>query len=110
MFVTAAPRYGRAGSEEALKLYAGVSTASQGVRTMGATALDLAYIASGRFDGGWYRHFQRWDIAAGMLLVQEAGGMVTQIGGDADLRAPKTLVAANPSLHKKLDGLLGKSL
>ncbi len=110
LFVTAAPRLGREGSGEALKLYSAIATRSSGVRTMGATALDLAYVAAGRFDGCWYRHFQRWDISAGILLVQEAGGIVTQIGGDADLSEPKSLVAANPQVHKKLNGLLTEAL
>lgn len=109
LFVTAAPRLGRAGSDEALKFYGAVSQRSMGVRTMGATALDLAYVAAGRFDACWYRHFQRWDIAAGMLLVQEAGGIVTQIGGDTDLTDPKTLVAGNPVIHKKLSSILDKA-
>lgn len=109
LFVTAAPRLGREGSGEALKLYGKVATQSLGVRTMGATALDLAYVAAGRFDGCWYRHFQRWDISAGMLLIQEAGGVVTQIGGDADLSAPTSLMAANPQVHKKLNAVLTES-
>ncbi len=109
LFVTAAPRLGREGSAEAVKMYGNVATKSLGVRTMGATALDLAYVAAGRFDGCYYRHFQRWDISAGILLVQEAGGLVTQINGDADISEPKSLMAANPLIHKKLHALLGES-
>ena len=106
LFVTAAPRFGRPGSDEALKLYASVASRSSGVRTMGATALDLAYVAAGRYDGCWYRFFQPWDISAGILLVQEAAGLVTQIDGDEDLSAPKTLLAANPAIHKLVRPLL----
>ena len=77
------------------------------VRTAGATALDLAYIAAGRYDGGWYNSFQRWDIAAGMLMVREAGGTVSEIGkGGANPLDGNTLVAANTSLHPKLNNLL----
>ncbi len=106
LFVTAAARYGRDGNAEALRLHNRVAERTLGVRTMGATALDLAYVAAGRFDGAWYKSFRHWDIAAGILMVKEAGGVVTQIGGDSNLDAARSLVAANERIHQNLDALL----
>ena len=58
-----------------------------GIRRFGAAALDLAYVAAGRFDGFWERDLSPWDLAAGILIVREAGGYVTDLdGGDADPR------------------------
>ena len=52
-----------------------------GVRRFGSAALDLAYVAAGRFDGYWESHVQPWDVAAGLLMVSEAGGFISEIGG-----------------------------
>lgn len=81
---------------------------SKGVRMLGATALDLAYIAAGRLDGGWYSYFKRWDVAAGILLVKESGGIVTALDGKAEESTGDTLLAANPKLHALMQPLLGK--
>jgi len=72
-----------------------------GVRRFGAAALDLAWVAAGRFDGYWELGVKRWDIAAGLLLVREAGGYATDVG-EADPRDTGDVVAANPHLHAKL--------
>ena len=64
-----------------LKTLAAVMAATTGVRRLGVAALDLAYVAAGRFDGFWEFGLQPWDIAAGILLVREAGGYVTDIDG-----------------------------
>ena len=72
-----------------------------GVRRFGAAALDLAWVAAGRFDGYWELGVKRWDIAAGLLLVREAGGYATD-AGDADPRDTGDVVAGNPHLHPKL--------
>ncbi len=77
-------------------------TQSKGVRMMGATALDLAYLAAGRYDGAWYSYFKRWDISAGLLLVREAGGIITQINGDDDVSNTETLLVGNPRLHSQM--------
>lgn len=81
---------------------------SQGVRRMGSAALDLAYVAAGRFDGYWERGLQPWDVAAGMLLVQEAGGCVTDYSRpDFDLYSGRIL-ATNGHIHSALrQALLG---
>jgi len=72
---------------------------SAGIRRAGSAALDLAYTACGRYDGFWEVGLSRWDIAAGVLLVREAGGKVTDVtGGDAMLQSGD-IVAAGPRFH-----------
>ncbi len=73
---------------------------SQGVRRFGSAAIDLAYVAAGRFEGYWELGIKPWDIAAGVLLVEEAGGIVTDLaGGKNYFTPPYALIAANPALH-----------
>lgn len=80
---------------------------TQGVRRFGSAALDLAYVAAGRFDGYWELRLNAWDIAAGGLIVQEAGGLVTNIHGDPKfMQPPFSVLAANPALHAKMLKLL----
>ncbi len=70
-----------------------------GVRRFGSAALDLAYVAAGRFDGYWERDLSRWDLAAGLLLVTEAGGKVTNADGEGDILGTGSICAANLELH-----------
>jgi myo-inositol-1(or 4)-monophosphatase len=78
-----------------------------GIRRFGAAALDLAYVAAGRCDGYWERDLSPWDVAAGTLLVREAGGYVSPIGGKpGDAVTGASIVAANDQLHGPLDRLL----
>ncbi len=77
VFSTSIPSSGRAGLPGSLQELARVVPATSGVRQWGATALDLAYVAAGRFDGHWQRSTNAWDLAAGLVLVQEAGGLVS---------------------------------
>lgn len=73
---------------------------TQGVRRLGAAALDMCYVAAGRFDGYWEQTIRSWDIAAGGLIVTEAGGVVTKMNGEADyLQPPLTILAGNPAVH-----------
>src|SRR5574341_57136 len=75
---------------------------AQGVRRAGSAALDLAYAACGRFDGFWEMRLQPWDIAAGILLIREAGGRITDYEGRADLNRlfnERRLVASNGLIH-----------
>lgn len=82
----------------------------QGVRRTGSAALNLCYVAAGRFDVNWGFSTKIWDIAAGTLLVQEAGGVVTAPdGGRLVLDDPKFMAAANPSLYPQLRSLLEKA-
>lgn len=76
---------------------------SRGIRRLGSAALDLAYVAAGRMDGYWEIRLQPWDVAAGMLLVTEAGGVVTRLhGGPGVLEPPCSVLAANVGLHAML--------
>ncbi len=80
---------------------------SQAVRRSGSAALNLAQVASGALDGFWASHIQPWDVAAGVLLIREAGGIVTgRDGGEFDLWQPHFLAAACPALHRELLGAL----
>jgi myo-inositol-1(or 4)-monophosphatase len=77
-----------------------------GLRRFGAAALDLAWVAAGRFDAFWERDLQAWDMAAGLLMVREAGGFATDlVGGDAIL-AKRQIVAGTEVIHRELLGLL----
>ncbi len=80
-----------------------VLEACQGVRRMGSAALNLCYLAAGRFDGYWSANTHAWDIAAGMLLIREAQGVFTDLeGNEIDLENPHFLAAATPELHAQL--------
>ena len=76
---------------------------TQGVRRLGSAALDLCYVAAGRFDGFWEMTLKPWDIAAGGLIAEEAGARVTSISGDPDyISPPQSVVAAGPGVHDKI--------
>ena len=77
-----------------------------GVRRFGAASLDLAYVAAGRFDGFWERGLSPWDVAAGMLLVREAGGVVTDLDGGARALEAGHILASNEPLHPQVLKLL----
>jgi myo-inositol-1(or 4)-monophosphatase len=83
---------------------------TQAVRRLGSAALDLCYVAAGRFDGYWELHLNPWDVAAGAVIAQAAGAVVTNAGGGPDiLKAPVSVVAANAELHALLlKGLQGE--
>ena len=81
----------------------------QGIRRTGSAALNLAYVACGRFDGHWAHEIHPWDAAAGVLLVLEAGGVATASnGGPFDPRRADYLTAATAELHEKLLALVGR--
>jgi myo-inositol-1(or 4)-monophosphatase len=80
-----------------------------GLRRLGVAALDLAYVAAGRQDGFWEYGCQPWDIAAGVLLVREAGGRVGLLEGEGDILGDGTLIAGNPEIYEKLKALLAEA-
>jgi myo-inositol-1(or 4)-monophosphatase len=74
-----------------------------GVRRLGSAALDLCYVAAGRFDGFWELALRAWDVAAGGLVAEEAGARVTDVRAGPDyLSSPQSVVAANPSIHAEI--------
>ncbi len=78
-----------------------------GIRRPGSAALDLAYVAAGRLDGFWEFGLKPWDIAAGVLLAQEAGGIVSDLGGRGDCLATGNVLAGAPKVHDGLRALIG---
>jgi myo-inositol-1(or 4)-monophosphatase len=92
--------------EPHLEVFARLLRKAQGVRRPGAAALNLAYVACGRFDAFWGADLKPWDIAAGMLLVQEAGGLVNGYQSERDQRFPSQLIASNGHLHELLNQIL----
>jgi len=81
-----------------------------GIRRAGSAALDLAHVAAGRFDGFWEFDLSSWDIAAGVLLVQEAGGMVTDLAGGDKYLDSGHILAGNMRIHKQMLGLIQETL
>jgi len=85
---------------------AGLMPQVAGVRRFGAAALDLAWVAAGRYDGYWELGLKPWDMVAGLLIVREAGGYATDPQDDTDPRDTGNVVAANPHIHAKLRGFV----
>jgi myo-inositol-1(or 4)-monophosphatase len=77
-----------------------------GLRRFGSAALDLAWIAAGRFDAYWERDLSSWDMAAGILLVREAGGFVTDLDGSEGMLTKGHIIAGNEAMHGELLRLL----
>ena len=76
------------------------------VRRLGSAALDLAYVAAGRYDGYWETGLHPWDVAAGVLIVREAGGFVSELSGGGDPVYGPSVYASNPAINSKLAELL----
>ncbi len=85
-----------------LKSFSEILPQVAGIRRPGAASLDLAYVACGRFDGYWEMGLKPWDMAAGILLVKEAGGIVTDLAGQENYLENGNVLAANLALHKTL--------
>ncbi|MEM9279864.1 MAG: inositol monophosphatase family protein [Pseudomonadota bacterium] len=100
------PRLGQKGHKQALLEQAAVMRETSGVRCTGSTALDLAYIAAGRLDGTWQRGPQAWDFAAGMIMIREAGGYVTDLSGGQKLFETHTVLAGNEHIHRLLGNVV----
>ena len=81
-------------------------TAARGIRRAGAAALDLAYVAAGRLDGFWELKLKPWDVAAGVLLIEEAGGRVTGHGGETYRVENDRILASNGLIHDEMVSLL----
>jgi myo-inositol-1(or 4)-monophosphatase len=103
---TGVPHRGRGDHAAYLPTLAAVMAEASGIRRFGAAALDLAYVAAGRFDAYFESALFRWDVAAGVLLVREAGGRVTDLGGRGDPSSTGNILATNGHLHAHLEALL----
>jgi len=99
VFATGIPFLGHGQHGRFLKELHQISQRVAGVRRFGAAALDLAWVAAGRFDGFWERDLGAWDLAAGLLLVSEAGGMVSDADGGETMLTGGSICAANSTLH-----------
>ena len=106
VIATGLPFLGKEGHARAAAEMAEVMNVTAGIRRFGSASLDLAYVAAGRFDGFWERSLQAWDIAAGIVLLREAGGMITDLRGGADMLTKGEVLAANENLHPQLLKLL----
>jgi myo-inositol-1(or 4)-monophosphatase len=89
-------------SEDLLENFAAFLERARGVRRLGSAAIDLCYVAAGRFDGFWEQHLKPWDVAAGALIVEEAGGRVTGIDGSPFDHSAAHLVASNGHVHDQI--------
>jgi myo-inositol-1(or 4)-monophosphatase len=107
---TGIPHCGRGDAARWASIYAAVGPQVSGIRRFGSAALDLAWVAAGRMDGFWEDDLDPWDTAAGVLLVKEAGGFVTDYrGGDRSFER-REYIAASSAIHSKLQKLVAGAL
>jgi len=94
-------------ADDNLNHFAAFAKTVQAIRRDGSAALNLCYVAAGRFDGYWELKLHAWDIAAGLLLVEEAGGRVSDLRGGPPPRSGREIVASNDRIHEALVEVLG---
>ncbi|MBU4128718.1 inositol monophosphatase [bacterium] len=109
LLATGFPYDRRERADEYLKLYREFMLNSQGIRRDGAAALNLCYTANGRFDGFWEEQLAPWDVAAGSLIVTEAGGRVTDFKGDRFDIYEREILASNGKIHREMEEIIKKS-
>jgi myo-inositol-1(or 4)-monophosphatase len=102
LLVTGVPHAGKPGLTRFLKELHQLAPRCAGIRRSGSAALDMAYVAAGRYDGYWEADLKAWDLAAGQLLVSEAGGWVSAVDGGTFTPEGGTVCCANPDLHPLL--------
>ncbi len=103
---TGVPHIGRGDHGKYLKQLARLMPEVAGVRRLGAAALDLAYVAAGRMDGFWEEGLFAWDVAAGAIIIREAGGYITDEAGGHDVVNSNMIIAGNEFIHRDLLGVL----
>tara|TARA_B100000035_G_C20560418_1_gene362263 strand:+ start:172 stop:504 length:333 start_codon:yes stop_codon:yes gene_type:complete len=106
--VTGGPKGASKIKDKIFSEYINVSKNVSNVRKFGSAALDIAYVACGRFDGYWQRELNYWDIAAGIIILKEAGGFVDFFEEDIGLPLKKNILATNSIIHEELKGLINK--
>ena len=110
VFATGIPFLGHGDIAQWTRIFGAVAPDVAGIRRFGSAALDLAWVAAGRFDGFWESDLSAWDVAAGIILVREAGGFVTDYrGGDRAIERAEIL-AANDVLHSRLHKVIAGAL
>jgi myo-inositol-1(or 4)-monophosphatase len=91
-----------------LRMFRAMLLRTSGIRRAGSAALDLAHVACGRFDGFWELGLKPWDLAAGCLLIQEAGGLVTDLDDAQSFMESGNIIAANPVIHPQMLEIISK--
>jgi myo-inositol-1(or 4)-monophosphatase len=107
---TGIPHIGRSDVPRWTKIYNAIAPEVAGIRRFGSAALDFAWVAAGRMDGFWEDDLDPWDSAAGLILVKEAGGFVSDYRGQDRMMERREYVAANGELHSRLHKLLAGAL
>ena len=110
LIVTGGPKGASEIKEKIFSEYISVSNNVANVRKFGSAALDIAYVACGRFDGYWQRELNYWDIAAGIIILKEAGGFVDFFEDDKNFPLKKNILATNSLIHEELKGLINKNI
>jgi myo-inositol-1(or 4)-monophosphatase len=110
VIATGIPFMGHGNFAEWSRIFGAVAPEVAGIRRLGSAALDLAWVAAGRFDGFWESNLKPWDVAAGVLMVKEAGGFVTDYRGQDQYMQRNQFLAATDGLHSKLHKLVANSL
>ena len=100
------PHIGRGDHELSRAEMAELQNRVAGLRRFGAASLDMAFVAAGRLDGYWERNLQPWDMAAGQIMVREAGGIVSGIAGDDDPLVTRNVICGNEFIHAELVKIL----
>ncbi len=108
LLVTGGPKQTSKIKNQIFLEYSEVSKKVSNVRKFGSAALDMAYVACGRFDGYWQRELNYWDVAAGVVIVKEAGGFVDFFEEDDNFPLKKNIIATNSLIHKELRDLIDK--
>ena len=108
LLVTGGPKQTSSIKKKIFSEYIKISNESSNVRKYGSAALDMAYVACGRFDGYWQREINLWDVAAGIVLIKEAGGFVDFFEEDTNFPLKRNVLATNSSIHDELRDLLSK--
>ena len=107
LLVTGGPRYTSNIKDKVFKEYIELAKKVRPpIRKSGSAALDLAYVAAGRFDGSWQRELKYWDVAAGIIILKESGGFINNLRGDNYLQDKIDIVATNSKIHKDLSSFL----
>mgnify|MGYP001498550708 CR=1 FL=1 len=110
LLVTGGPKGVSKIKDKIFSEYINVSQNVSNVRKFGSAALDIAYVACGRFDGYWQREINYWDIAAGIIILKEAGGFVDFFEEESKLSLKKNILATNSSIHSELKDLINKKV